>query len=598
MRNHTFISTLVLLAIVTTSVVGEDVHFTGEIKLPAIARHQQLLNRMMEELKVAPPKVVRELPEGTIAFFQKLLVDGTEADLQLDAVRALGEIAQENDGDISPAFPAITALLTHQNRELRRAAALTLIAADAKDSAAELLKLCESSDGRLRSIVEPVLGKWEFQPAAAMWNARLQDPSSSGSSLTLAANGLSTLESTTAADAVRAVIENQNAPYRARHAAGVALSSLDAGGANEVAAKLAVGTLRDRLLAVVLLNNKNPESLNSLATLCSDKENAVAAKAWTQLSKLDSSRLKQSVAVGCDHPDSGVRRAAVRVMSDFPEAAHCDLLAKLSGDVHINVRNEARVVLLEHATTDAELQKQIVANAEAAVKANDSWERTEQALLIAALLNQTQFTAMCVPLLEHERPEVFVTAAWIMHLYPDALVMDAVTPIMKRRYELRNTRGLADDIDLQMSFLFQTAGWLEHKPVQSLCEAQFSKNSGLGWAGRAAGISAIGMMNRDNPEADLVQKIVGRLNDRDSMVPELGQVQRMAVMSIGRMGAKDQISELMKAHGLDPVMSVIPESARWAMTRLGETNLPARRSVPNVMRPVGGWNVYPVSKRK
>ncbi|MFK7819553.1 MAG: hypothetical protein AB8G99_12615, partial [Planctomycetaceae bacterium] len=78
----------------------------------------------------------------------------------------------------------------------------------------------------------------------------------------------------------------------------------------------------------------------------------------------------------------------------------------------------------------------------------------------------------------------------------------------------------------------------------------------------------------------------------------LDQVRRMAVMSIGRMGAKDQIDELMKAHAMDPPLSVIPEAARWALTRLGVTDLPAKRIPADLVRSVGGWNVYPVSKRK
>lgn len=591
----TFTRFLIVAAIAAGSLpaFGQSVHFAGELEIPRIARFRKLPMRMMLEVSLREPQVTTELEPGLIEFFDNLLRSSSEIELKTEAARSLGRIARGKHGDISGSVDTLRTLLFHENSDLQRAAVGALVAANPTEAAGDLLELSETANDRLRTTFEPALARWGFEPAAEVWKERLDSNRSSSTSVSLAVNGLAQLRHTPAASSVQKLLQNPNASYQNRYDAARALCILAPRAARDAASDFKSSGLQDRLLALALLDNNEEPSISETTAFLSDNQNAVAAQAWDQLQKLKPEALREHVKAGHLHADSTVRFAAVRVMEQFPSSEYCDFLNDLLGDVHIGVRNLARAALLVYCDSGDELRKQVVSNAAIAVEKNDNWQRTEQSLLIAAILRETQFTKMCVPHLTHERGEVYVTSAWFMHLYPDPFVMNKVTAIAEARYEQR-TQG---EISNQLAFLFQAAGFLEHKPMQPLCERQFSKGSGLGEFGRAAGIWALGLMNRNDPASKLVPRLVDRLNDRDSMIPETDLIRRMSVMSLGRMGAKSEIGQIRNAYKVDAPESLIPESARWALRELGETDIPPSKTEADRTQPVGGWKVFPVKDK-
>ena len=96
-------------------------------------------------------------------------------------------------------------------------------------------------------------------------------------------------------------------------------------------------------------------------------------------------------------------------------------------DRHLEVRNVAREMLFLVAEEQAPLRDGIIAMASDTLVADrDDWQAIEQCLLLLGQLRASQFSDRCIPLLDHPRNEVLVTSAWLLHLFPDPAVEDAV----------------------------------------------------------------------------------------------------------------------------------------------------------------------------
>lgn len=583
-------------------IASQEVVFTGEVKLPRVVRFRTLPMRMVDELTLEFPKRQLQLRPGLVEYFDQLARSESEPELLAEAARSLGRIAGGKHADISGSIGTLESLLKHESSTVQRSAAQALIKADSKSSAAALLSFSQTRRDQIRSMIEDALVDWEFEDAKQVWLDRISSPSKSNSAmLSRACAGLAKIVADESLGQLLALNADLNQSFATRIAAARAIVILDAAKARSIAEKLSSGTLRDRLMAVSLLSTDDDSSLNLLVQFCDDESNAVAAAAWRELEKRKPELLRERVPQGCEHADSQVRLTAIKVIGRYPGIENANLLATLSGDRHIDVRNNARVQLLEHAAESDELKQRIITNAESGIGPNSRWERIEQSLLVLACLHQAQVTTQSVTLLEHERPEVYVTAAWVMHLYPNALVLPEVTRIAtKRRVPVtpQSPPDMQRDIGFQMAHLYQMAGYLEHKPFMELCKREFSKGSGLNRDGRAAGMWAIGWLNRDNPDPGLVRQLVQRLNDRGGNFPEFDLVRRMALMSLGRMMAKSEARQARRAHGLDGVATVIPKSARWVLKQLGETDIPPERQLGSYIVPVGGWRVSPNPKKK
>ncbi len=587
---------VVLLTVFTPILAcAQQPRFQGTIQLPAIARYRELPLRMMDEVSLAKPSATEVLADGSIEFFLRILEQSKQPATQIQALDALADIARRELGDITPAMAAIQKAVKSPDRLVRQAAAGAVISTDARDAVGELLGLCESEDDRLRMRIEPVLARWKYEPATKMWQTRVTEQSGTRISISLACDGLAAVGAKNALDDLETLIRTANS-FQARLAAGRAIATLEPERGLALFDEFASGDTTSRLIAATLLTGDDAECRKKLSLMSDDQSAAVAAKAWVTLEASEPELLRDKVDAGHAHRDTQVRLAAIGVMERFADEANCDRLAVMSGDAHIVVRNNARRTLTEFAAASDTLKSRIVSNAMDAVTKADSWQRVEQSLLIAAVQGQAQFTEKCVPLLTHKRPEVYATAAWLMHLFPNALVMDEVTDIATRRLKLFGQAPDEEKVDLgyQMASLFQLAGYLEHRPFQPLCNQQFSKNSGVTREGRAAAIWAIGMLNRNQPDKELISQLLRRLNDRSSPIPEFSLVRRMCVMALGRMQAKTESGQLRHAYKVDAPSTLIPEAVRWALGEFG-AEVPPTRLLRDSVKEVGGWDLSPSS---
>ncbi len=298
---------------------------------------------------------------------------------------------------------------------------------------------------------------------------------------------------------------------------------------------------------------------------------------------------------GRRHSDAVVRMTAARLMNKYPSPQHTTWLNELLSDTHIEVRNVARQMLVLTNDQTPDLRTQIVAECAAKIAGPAAdWQGIEQALVILGQIHATGHSPACVPLLNHGRPEVEVTSAWLMHLYPDRTVAAAVLQQIADReayvLKIREQPDLALNAGLQLAHLFQLSGLLRETSQLELISKNFEKTCPGGELKRAAAMWSIGLSHQDSPLPGLVGQLEGRVQDRSGPNPEREIVRRMSVLALGWMNSRSSESVLKDSLSVDPPGSLIPQSSRWVLMRLGYEELPEPSA--NVFG-VGGWKLLP-----
>ena len=178
--------------------------------------------------------------------------------------------------------------------------------------------------------------------------------------------------------------------------------------------------LTDRLLATKLLTSaQTAAQIELLRKLCFDEIDPIAAAAWNTLARQHPETLFPILNSGYLHRDANVRFTAVDMMFRFPNEKRCEWLHDAMSDIHIGVRNSARRNLTELCNTHSDLRDNILQRAGDSLNdPNSNWQQLEQALVLLASNRCSDFHLRAIGLLSHDQPEVFVTAAWLLHLMP------------------------------------------------------------------------------------------------------------------------------------------------------------------------------------
>jgi hypothetical protein len=143
----------------------------------------------------------------------------------------------------------------------------------------------------------------------------------------------------------------------------------------------------------------------------------------------------------------------------------------------------------------------------------------------------------------------------------------------------------------QSAYLIQYAGLMRMKDLQSFLEPNFKKSEPGGIEKRSAAMWTMGLIHENDSDPALTKSFLGRLADREGMMPEQLQVRRMAAVALGILRAKSAASGLNEAYELDSVEAMIPDSARWALGMIGE---PMPAPTKGFLSNVGGWKLNPL----
>lgn len=565
--------------------------YTGPLEIPHIARFRKLPNRMDLDPLILPPDTILKIDERLVPLFERVLHEATDAEIQEVAALSLARVAEEKLADISRSGPVLLDVLkTSGNERIRFACAYALAVGNVEAAAPELIQLASEESDAGRLLVEPALARWKVQSAAELWRPRLKDPDISEVSYRLATEGLAALDDASSLELLIQHVADSSADFGMRMSAATAVALIDPEQAFSAAGQRIDGGVQDRLLAIALLDNTKAESHARTAILCDDQTHAIASAAWQQVFRRSPENLVSHLATGRIHRDAQVRMTAARVMELFPNAERALWLNQQLSDVHIEVRNVARQMLAAVAEKNSELKDQIVGMAGDALQPESKdWQGTEQSLILLGQLKASQFSPQCVPLLSHPRGEVNVSAAWLIHLFPDDSIRDAILGAIRTNDERAVTPPLPQgDSGLVQCFLIQYGGVVRMREIQPILETKFNKLAPGGLPARTASMWALGILFEKTASPELAAKFAERVKDRVGPPEEWFTVRRASVMALGLLRATSSSDVVFDAYSTDSPETLIPGTARWVLPLLGQ---PMPAEIPTIEKFIGGWRI-------
>ncbi len=565
----------------------------GPIVVPDRPEPDNLLMRMYHDPELPRAVLWEYLDERILRMSERSLRDGPDLEVREVAALQLVRIAREKYADISDAFDTLRQQMeSSPSPRVRRACAMALAEGNCRDAAVDLIEIARNSSDPERRVIESALARWKAPAAADFWRARLPGTLETTRSVQLACEGLAAIHDVTAVAVMRGMPGDASLTFGKRMAAAQALSRIDGAAAEEIAQPLSGGTMTDRLLAVALLDQSSPSALSLLEKLADDPADGVASAAWLVLLRQDPARLQSRLEAGVRHRDAVIRETAARVVRQFPDEPRLMLLQTLMSDGHVDVRNVARMMAERVAVEQPALAAVVERNA-AATLVPDSPDGfgIEQSLYLLGQLRADRYSPQCVPLLIHPRREVTVAAAWLIHLFPDPDIRDAVVEHV-RFLEARLHDPLPEQADppQRMAFLVQYLGLLRIPDVEDVYRQQFSKGAPGGADKRAACLWALALLHERDPDPTLVAQYESRVKDRDGLMPESVPVRRVSVLCLGLLRGTSGIATVKEAFATDPLTTSIPVTAQWVLPLLGEPMPPHR---PQERQLFGGWRLVP-----
>jgi hypothetical protein len=550
---------------------------------------------LQDPLITVPPPVV-EWSEDLPTLWHKAL-QHEEADVQREAADSITR-ARQLGMPISPALAkelteALSQVLDQpkQHPVARTAAARALVELDARGGSALLARHAASGPIELTQIAEPALARWDYQPQRAIWLQRLSQ-GSRPTLLHLAAQGLAIVREEQAIGDLVRLARSGREPASTRLAAARALANIRRAGSEDLAAQLAKKTgsasLVDHLVAAHLLaQHEGDATLALLEQLADDAEPAVAAQAMQRLLEIKPDRLIARAEESLAHRDARVRNLTVQALATRPSVESIVRLAPQLDDPIVENRLAVRRILLKMAEDEA-LHDAVVEHT-TTVLSRDAWRGDEQAILILTLLGQKQVGPRLMQLLDHSRPEVFVTAAWGLRKFAIPELIEPMFAAAKRFSEPLKKDPAPSDRANQLSQLLGALGEVHFAPAESHLRTYVPK--GGPERARASAIWSLGKLLDGQGDPQLAKQLEERLADTASIPPEMLSVRAMGAITIGRLKSEPSLPVLREWYKVDTHNHYLGRCCGWAIERITGEKMPEAEAFRMRIR---GWFLEPL----
>ncbi len=545
-----------------------------------------------------PQQAAQTIKASWLGLWLKAL-ERPEADFKCKAADAIVLAHRRGFKGLEAAVTPLIAALDRpdQHPAARLAAARALLALEARQAAASLLRQAQASP-EIGELVEPVLARWDYKPARAVWLQRLRGPAPTRRSLLLAVECLRAVREGEAAGRLRELVFAPETPMPVRLAAAGALGELREQGLEQDAERLAADAAGPgpgtRLAAAALLRrHKGEQAVAILLQLVKDREPAVIAPAAARLLEIDGKLLLPALAGLLANRDAAVRSVAVGVMAREPTDRHIALLADRLDDLHPRVRAGARAALQKLAA-DPAWRGRVIAEA-TRILSGQSWRGLEQAAILLARLDHKPAAGRLVELLRHDRLEAGVAAAWALRELGVRETLPGVLKYLESALDVVGDPGRAPPLlQHQVSQLNQFLGKARYAPADAALRRLIprSPRHTEPAEARASAIWALGLIHEGKPETGLVRAVQGRLDDVLSQPPEDVRVRWMSAVALGRMKAESALPSLRKYYEADPAAK--DPACRWAIEQITGERLPPIEPPPPAPPAVGtDWFLLP-----
>ena len=523
------------------------------------------------EALARPEAETRRVAAGTFAIAASRSMPGLEP-----ALEPLQEILREDDDPV-----------------VRRSAAAALVAMGAK-AAADDLAAAAANDGLLMAeIVEPALAAWGVASADDVWMARLSDPLCEPALQRIAIESLTTAGVTAAVEPLLATVVDDTRPLAVRVAAARACGRLQATGLTDTAGDLASRKLRPRhtgplLAALLLARHDDSVASDLLATLAVDPEPAVATAALDRLREIDNSLALPLAAGAIVSADAGMRRIGSEILIEQGDAAAVSALCPLLNDRNPDVRALVAGALIDFATNDSLLTVTVI-DGTTSVLDGSGWRGLEQASLVLGTLDHEPAADRLLELMEHERPEAAIAAAWALRKLSVEATLAPLLTFAEGAHEKLAGPGPPRYVGLQESQVFQFFCEVRYEPAETLMRKFIPKSTLLPEA-RGAACWALGHLKETADDEDLARAFAARLADVGGPNPENDLVRTMTAISLGRMKAESQISTLRTFAEQHGPIDTVGLGCLWAIEQI--TGEPME-TIETLNFGVSGWFLQP-----
>ncbi|MFN0056439.1 MAG: HEAT repeat domain-containing protein [Planctomycetales bacterium] len=517
-----------------------------------------------------------------------------EKDVQRQAAETIAQAHGYNVPGLIDAAPDLARVLVAEETHpaARFACARALVVLDARDWAQALLEGSQAHGSDLRQLVEPVLGRWRFEPIIPLWRKRLAE-TTGHRDLLLAISGLAEVQDAASVEPLLAMSRDRTHSRATRLAAARAVGHiLSEGQESEVGRWLEPDSppLFNRLCAVGLLQrHSSQEAQTILLRLADDPEPTVAAAALVALNAIDYELVTPRAVQTMLNPDANIREQGLIAYLERMTPQRAQAAAERLDDPHPRLRIRAREALYALCATP-ELDGPI-REAAMQVLAGAGWRGQEQAALLLGALEHKPAAGRLVELLESTRPEVMVASAWGLRKVAVPDVLPQILDKAARQTEWRKNNAPGPELDAQVAHLFETLGRMRYQPADALMRTYVPKEMTMGEYSRSAAIYGLGYLRAGTADERLGAQLVERLTESPAaMPPEFTRVRMACGISLARMKLKSQVQPLRDFMGIMGTQQG-KAAIRWAIMELtGETLLP----IEPLTQSRSGWFLEPL----
>jgi HEAT repeat protein len=601
-------ASIVLAAVVVSCPVPCNAQTDVATDVPTVeVIEPQLLTRRDPEFKYPDP--IHRLPSSFLKLWVEALA-GPGQELKRDVSMSIGRAHREKYLDCSPAIDALVEVLNDRTtaRSVRVEVARTLITLDARQCSASLKEFLQAGSGtQFELIVEPALAHWNDSEMRVVWQQRLTAGDIPRHRGLLAIRALADLpESMTAGQQLHSDLEgliktSRDTAIMLEAARG--LGSIKRVDLEPLARKLlfsaeAAGAT-ESLAGVYLLQHHASDASRELLRrviaegLTKRASAPVIRMAWRRLLQRDVADLADLAPAAIQHSDPEVRRCAVDTLLRFTSKDGIRLLGQTLDDRHPKIRRAARQGLLQLSAEDS--FNEAVRRAGREAVARPSWREQEQAIVLLAVLDQSDAADRMLELLDAPRAEVAIAAAWGLRM----LNVAEKQPAMLEHAEMldqqfRDGQELRRHHETMLAHLFEALGKAKYLPAGPLLkrwvpkmppQVSFDK-------ARSSAVWSLGWFYEDSKDAALAQSLKARFLDVASLEPESFPVRRAAAIAMGRIGATQMVASLrpFATAGSEE----IDMAAAWAIGRMTGETFP--RPAPQI-KTGNRWKLAPIGSR-
>ena len=537
---------------------------------------------MDHDPEISVPPAVKVFSERLKGMWLEALAR-PEADMQRMAADAISRAHAEGFVDMGDAVPRLAAILTDPASHLaaRRAAARALVMLDAKEKAPQLAKCAQKYGSDFRQIVEPALAAWTFTPYYETWQARLAQTHVRRRDLVLAIRCLATARDVSSAPGLVAIVLDRLQPpdvrLEAARASGLLQNSGLEANARQLLAARPQTTQINRQCAVHLLAfHDGDEAQKLLLDLAVDREPAVAVVALQRLNKIAPQRVLPLAADAMQSADPKVRQCGADACSLRPDPARVIAMSRLLDDPHPDVRRSVCAALYELARQPP--LDTAVRQAATEMLAGNRWRGLEQASLLLGALDHKPAAERLIELLEFDRPEVGIAAAWALKKLSIEQTLPQMLDKALRNTVLRKARQTTAGLDELTAHLLEAFGRMKFAPAKPLLLEHVPKDALViyGVPSRAAAVWSLGFFHVGSVDESLARTLMQRIADDGGpgSPPELDPVKRSAAATIARMKAISQAASLRKYYESKEQSNRVTVSLHWAMQDLTGEQIP------------------------